>query len=158
MVACWSGVYHFLHFQKLSSAMPLTSPRMREERHLSYHFTCSEFFLQFKWCAFESKFGFICLITWSICSFPFDWRNPIGYFFAVVWLYISILNVLGFLACFTPLAISFLFYVISINKDWKHDIRALEKLAKGKQSDVELFRELSEFIRSHSFVKQFSES
>lgn len=94
------------------------------------------------------------MIASPIHSYPYDWRNPIGYFFADIWLYISILNELGFLACFTPLAVSFLIYAISLTKDWKHDLQALKKLA----NDVELYKDLSEFIRSHAYVKKLSET
>lgn len=84
--------------------------------------------------------------------------NPIGYLIVVIGQYTSIYFLLGLLASLAPMPIAFFFYAISINKDWKRDLRALKKMAKGKQSDAELSKVLSEFIRSHSHVKQLSGS
>lgn len=97
-------------------------------------------------------------IQWSTHSTPFDWKNPIGYSIAFVWQYASIFVLLNFLATLTPLLLSLLIYANSLNKDWKHDLRLLKKMAKGEQSDVALSTELGEFIRSHAYMKELSES
>lgn len=92
--------------------------------------------------------------TLPIRSTPIDWKTPTGYLIELAWQYTSIFMLISFLANLTPMAISFFLFADSLRKDWKHDLRAVKKLAKGKQFDLELSKLLGEFIRSHSNLKE----
>lgn len=46
---------------------------------------------------------------------------------------------------------------LSLNKDWKDDVQALDEMVKTKQSKADMIKLAAEFIRSHSNVKQLSQ-
>lgn len=86
-------------------------------------------------------------------SLPFNWKNPRGYLIAIIWQYVSIFVLLRFLACLGTLVVACFIMSISVTKDWKGDLRTMKKMAKTKQSEADIFKHLTEFIRSHSNIK-----
>lgn len=87
---------------------------------------------------------------------PFDWKNPIGYFFATIWQSIVIFNQLRFLACIFPLGIGLFIFAIFITKDWTNDFHQLDEVVLAKDSTADSIELITEFVRSHSNVKQLS--
>lgn len=63
-----------------------------------------------------------------------------------------------FLACLESFALASFIFAYSINKDWKIvDIPTLDKMLKTKQQcEMDIFKQYTEFVRSHSNVKQLS--
>lgn len=89
-------------------------------------------------------------------SFPFEWKNPNGYLIVLIWQGVGILIILRFLACLAPLAFAFFIIAFTGTKDWKNYLQTLEKMAENKQSKADIFKQITEFFRSHSGVKQLS--
>ena len=41
-------------------------------------------------------------------------------------------------------------------KDWKHNLRTLDKMVKAEPYKADVSKPIKEFVRSHSFVKELS--
>lgn len=138
-------------FQELSSAISFTLQPILGVRLLVYHFQRGKSLIH-KYCPFE------CNSQFFHSSFPFNWKNPIGYSIAVAWEYTSIFILIRFLGCLVPLVLACFFFAFSITNDWKGDLRKLNEMANTKHpSEAKIFKQLIEFIRSHSNAKQLSE-
>lgn len=96
-------------------------------------------------------FNFSFILRHNFISFPFNWRNPVGYVIAVAWECVSVFIFLRFLACMLPMMLACFLLAFSMTKDWKGDLRALNKTANTKH-----FKQLIEFVRSHSNAKELS--
>lgn len=57
-----------------------------------------------------------------------------------------------------PLVFGAFLFVLSFAEDWKDDLRSLNKMARSKQAEMHIFVQVSEFIRTHSSVRQLSET
>ena len=79
--------------------------------------------------------------------FPFDWKNPIGYFIAVL-LQIHIVSIpFRYVAPFASLGIAALLFSCSMAKDVKNDIDAINESAQLERSREYIFEQLSELIQ-----------
>lgn len=77
---------------------------------------------------------------------------------AVTWAYVTVSVVLRFLVCIAALALAYFLVFLSVIKDWKGDLRTLDKMAKTKHpSETAMFKQFAQFVRSHSNVKELSE-
>lgn len=107
---------------------------------------------------FEDYFG----SSFSSCfkfalRFPFDTNNLTGYLIAVIAEYFFTLNLELFIMCIMIIAIGSCLILISLTKDMKCGLNALNESAVETESEsqIQLFNELIEF---HSNAKQLSES
>ena len=54
------------------------------------------------------------------------------------------------------LALGCFLFAFSMAKEWKRDLRKLEKMVKTKPSKADVSKQVIEFVRAHSFVKELS--
>lgn len=85
---------------------------------------------------------------------PFD--GPIGYFFTVIWQ--STVSFLGllFLGCIPPFAFGAFLLALTFAKDWKGDLRTINKMAKTELPKADILKRIDEFLRSYSNMTQLS--
>lgn len=147
-------LFHLLHhgFGKrcLWIAIPCVVSLILTTSHYWLHFSCT-----LEQSLFSRKIIFRLLVC-EMFRFPFDWKNPIGYLISVSWNSIVIFVLFRFLTCMVPLALGAYLFVFSVNNDWEHVIRTLGKRKATKPSKVNIFKRVTEFIRSHSNMKQLS--
>lgn len=72
----------------------------------------------------------------------------------------TVLFIVGriFSTVLAPLAFCAFLIALSFIDDWKGDLRTLDEMARTKQCQVNLSKQVAEFIRTHSRVRQLSES
>lgn len=87
---------------------------------------------------------------------PFNWRNPYGYFIAVVFQTIGISYVCHYLACFMSFTLGAYLYAATINRYMIDDLKSMNGIAKLKKSNSGILNQLFNFIRAHSECKQLS--
>lgn len=104
-----------------------------------------------------TNFSSLCNVRWNR-RFPFNWKTPIGYSIAIIWQTTSIFIPLRFFACMLTMALGWYFIALSLKKDWNGDLRKLRVMVKTKQSKAGMTKLVTEFVRSHSNMKQLSES
>lgn len=102
----------------------------------------------------ETVFG-IYFHEWNQ-RIPFDWHNPIGYYFAIIWQSVLTFPVIIFFANMIPLGIGAFLFALSFAEDWKVDLQILDEMVKTKQPKADIFKQVTEFVRSNSIMKQLS--
>ena len=63
---------------------------------------------------------------------------------------------LTYLACLISFALGAFLFLTSINGYMTDDLKSLNKMAKDKQSESDIFNQFSIFIRAHANIKQLS--
>lgn len=91
------------------------------------------------------------------CRLPFDWKNPIGYSFAVIIQYLLTARVLTFGAGAMALGYGTFLVLLSLAKDTEGDLNLINKSPKAKRDQTLILERLSEFIQNHSHAKQLSD-
>lgn len=142
------------YYQKLCSAISSTTQRMLDQMHLSCHFHYSKlnlwtFFIDHLATKFPNKLYF------SLSSL-FDWKNPTAYILAIAWEYLCAYLVHYFLLWLALLGFGGFYGGFILAKQWKIDLKRLKKMAKVKKPEGDLFKQLTEYIRSHSRAKELS--
>lgn len=87
---------------------------------------------------------------------PIDWNNPIGYLITAAWQYMGAYIVFRLMACLIPLAFTCFVFAVVTTIGWRYELRTIEQMAKSKQSETDIFQLLTEFVRSHSNIKELS--
>lgn len=86
--------------------------------------------------------------------FPFDWKNPLGYLFAVTIQCIIATYGLKFLAFSVSFEMGAYFFSNALTKDIIGLLKTINKSAKAKGSHTRILKQLTEFVQYHSDVKQ----
>lgn len=88
---------------------------------------------------------------------PFDWKTPVGYLFAVIWQSTVLFILFRVLSRITvPLAASSFLIALFFANDWKGNLQKLNEMAQTKQSEADISKQVTEFIHTHSQVRQLS--
>lgn len=105
--------------------------------------------------------SFINSFIVALTRFPFDWNNPIGYFFAFTVEYVILGYEFFMDACILSLIIGAYCFAISATKEIKRILhlinekaRANRKNKKKQQNEMKIL--LTEFIDIHATTKQLS--
>lgn len=86
--------------------------------------------------------------------FPFDWKNPIEYSITVL-LQLKIAAIpLRFIGCFVSFEAACFLFSVSLAKDLKDDIHAINENARKKRTRKYIREQLFEFMR-FSDLKRF---
>lgn len=93
-------------------------------------------------------------IFFSIRRFPFDWKNPVGYFFAVTLQYISVVYFFIFTECVIFFGVGCFVFELSATNDLKNDLAAINNSARKKKNKFQALSLVSDFIQSYSNLKQ----
>lgn len=87
--------------------------------------------------------------------FPFNTNNPVGYSVAVFIQYFTVGYQFLFLACVIPLGIGAFLFEITMAKEVKNDLIAINEDAKIDDQQVQIFKQLTEFIQIHLILKRY---
>lgn len=89
--------------------------------------------------------------------FPFDYKTPIGY--SVAMFVEGMVGLCGLIviSSVVSLAIDCFIYVTSATKDMLRMLEVVNKYAEVKNDRPRIFKQLSEFIESHSELRQLSD-
>lgn len=68
----------------------------------------------------------------------------------------SVVYLLHYVACVLSLVVGAFLFAISFTNDARMNLRSLKTLAKCKQSEADIFKQLIEFVSVHSHIKQLS--
>lgn len=79
--------------------------------------------------------------------FPFDWRNPIGYFIAVILQFELASSILEYEACSVCLSFACVLFIFSFAKDVKNHSRVIDENIKTEKSRRKVIEQLSDFIQ-----------
>lgn len=79
--------------------------------------------------------------------FPFDWKNPLGYFIAVYLQFIIVSMPLQYMGCFLTFALTAFLYSLSLAKNMTNNLRSVDKNAKAKLPQTVIYKEVCEMIR-----------
>ena len=85
-----------------------------------------------------------------------DWKEPIGYFIAIIWESISAYILLHFVISLALFALGNFLFAFSLAKKWKCNLRTIEKMVKAKPYKANVSESIKEFVRTHSYVKELS--
>lgn len=91
-----------------------------------------------------------------ICRYPFDWKNPIGYFVAVTFQYISAVYLFTFTNCLIFFGIGSFIFEHSATNDLKNDLKSSNGIVKIKRKRAQVLDRVSDFIQFYSKLKQLS--
>lgn len=118
-----------------------------------YYFVVANFVFSypstFSFFFFFKKYG-------ELLRLPFDWKNPIGYSFTICLQIVTVTFLLWFLASLLSLALGNLLFIWSFIKEWKCDLHSLNEMLKTEKFKADILKELTEFIRAHSNIKELS--
>lgn len=88
---------------------------------------------------------------------PFDWKNPFGYFIAVVVEIVILSHIMKITACLIVFAIGFYLHAVGACKRIKEILSAIDQSAKRPANKQKIaFEQFDEFIRFDSRLKQLS--
>lgn len=90
--------------------------------------------------------------------FPFNWKNPFGYIFAVIFEYIisTYAYVVVFGAVFFGIGYCLL-VVLIITKNIKNDLKFINGNVTSDPNQLLTFNLVKNFIQNHSILEKFSE-
>lgn len=94
------------------------------------------------------------LILYATWRFPFNWKNPIGYFVAASFEYIALLNLFMFVACVISFGISNFVFSMTMSIDVNNILNLLNDSAKTKDNRSQTMRHLADFVKCYSEQKQ----
>lgn len=89
--------------------------------------------------------------------FPFDWRNPLGFFIAISIQYTVATHLLAICACVMNLAVGSFLYAIGLCDFIKGYLLSINQNARARADPSILLEQLTEFLEMHSSLKQLSE-
>lgn len=92
------------------------------------------------------------ILTW----FPFNWRNPFGFFLAVSIQYIICTYVFIFVSCTVDLGFGTFLLVTTFTKDIENNARTINECGKNEKTHSQTLETISTFIQSYLDVKQLS--
>lgn len=104
----------------------------------------------FSWIkCFEKKRNFVLkeFVSFFHFRYPFDWKNPIRYLFAVALQLVQTFNALHYVACFLTFAIGSAIISLSVAKEIKGDLILIDQRAKSGQSKQQMVEHFGEIIR-----------
>lgn len=94
----------------------------------------------------------------TFARYPFDWRNPLGYLYAVAFQYIACVYVFTFLSCAIFFGIGAFLLAVSIIKVVRNDLKLFNENALADENRLLILKRLIDFIENHSAVKKLSVS
>lgn len=92
----------------------------------------------------------------NVCRFPFDWKNPFGFFMATTLQYILASYGLFIGVCILALAIGVYLFGNAMSKCIKEILFAISEHSNAEIDRSVLLEQFIEFIQYHSRVKQLS--
>lgn len=85
---------------------------------------------------------------------PYNWKNPTGYLVTVfLQIYLSV-STYRFVGCLNFIAFGAFMFSITPVKILKNELHAINGMARRKKFRKNMFKKLSEFIRSNALHKQ----
>lgn len=90
-------------------------------------------------------------------SFLFDWKNPTGYLIAFLVQYISVFCIANAATCYTAVISGSCWIFISMAKDIKQNLNAINEIGKFNKDRSVFLDRLSQLIELHSQAKRLSE-
>lgn len=89
--------------------------------------------------------------------YPFDWKTPIGYTLAATLQYTAVSVILFATSSTVVIQMGVISMLISMTKDIKHDLHAINKKSKIKDHQPDILHHFTELIQYHSDAKLLSE-
>lgn len=96
-------------------------------------------------------------MSFTKCRFPFDWKNPLGYFVAVAIIYITNVNMFLMAAGILTSLFGGLINIYAAINDTKNNLNEINENAKLEENHLQATEQLSDFVRTHSLLIQLSE-
>lgn len=94
-----------------------------------------------------------------IWRFPLDWKNPVGYIFVSVFVYVSTTISFYFMACILCLVISIFRLLLALIEDTRITLNSMKlNLKIETDNKQQMMDELLDFIKLHSVAKQLNNS
>lgn len=87
---------------------------------------------------------------------PFDWKNPFGYFGAILLQYTIYVYASTSLMIIISIVISSYLFEMSLTNDLKDILQLIDRNSKIKKTRKNLYAQFTEFIDFHSDTKQLS--
>lgn len=142
-------LFHAWQWRIIFFVITFTWPPKKETTHLycHYHFGESLLFegkIEYDWDNFE------------ICRFPFDWKNPIGFTFAITITHIFSVFVMTFIAQIMSIGIGSNLCLVSLTKDIKRVLHRTNQSGKVSSNHHEAMKNIAEYVQFHSKAKELS--
>lgn len=123
-------------------------------RHYSKHI--SDIFKS-KLSQFFSNQSFLSILSCSSrCRYPFDWKNPYGYFFAFATQCVTMFYVNYLITIVLATGIGFYMLIMSLSNDIKSNLESINAMTKRKKNHLELLNHLKCSLHYHSNAMQLS--
>lgn len=87
---------------------------------------------------------------------PFNWKNPIGYSFAVLFHFILYTYIFSTMMTMVSVSVASFLYEFSLTEDLKCILHSIDENSKTKKNRRNLYAPFAEFINLHSDTKQLS--
>ena len=88
--------------------------------------------------------------------FPFDWKNPFGYFIAVIFEYLIGTYVFMVVAAVVTFGIGTFILAIATLGEVRDDLKKINDLAKFEENRLETLNRLGDFTQFHCHMMQLS--
>lgn len=88
--------------------------------------------------------------------FPFDWKNPIGYYIAVSLQYFGAKMALSYVGCFLSFGVASFAFSIAVCRDLKYELNLIDGNVKIGKRRCQIFSKFMKFIDLHTNMKQLS--
>lgn len=93
-----------------------------------------------------------------LSRYPFNWKNPLGYLFAINVQYIAAIYCFTFTSCLILFGIGAFLVEVTMIADIKVDLKLIDEDALARTDRRMVLNRLGDFIRNHSTIKKFSVS
>lgn len=89
--------------------------------------------------------------------FIFDWRNPFGYFIAVIMEYICATNLLLIGTSMFTLTLGAPLLGYTVINDFKTYLNKIDKMGKLRKTHLQATEQFYDFVQLHTLMKQLSD-
>lgn len=89
--------------------------------------------------------------------FPFNTKNPFGFFVATILQYFIAKYFLSCVAILVAIAINSYFIVVAVAQNLRDDLESIGENAKNISDRTKMIKHISNFTRFHSYSKQLSD-
>lgn len=88
--------------------------------------------------------------------FPFDWRTPIGFVFAIILESFTILYANLLISCSLSSGVGVYMWGLTMTKDIKINLNSINEIVHSKNKRSKLSKRFNDTVHYHSVVKQLS--
>ena len=92
----------------------------------------------------------------NFLRFPFDWKNPFGYFIAVIFEYIVTVNAFILGSAMIPFGLGAFLIALAALEEARDDLKKINDSAKLKENQLETLTRLGNFTQIHGRLMQLS--